>query len=161
MSDLTDIIARLEKCTGPDRELDKAVFEAACLEELFAQYKAQSWFCSIDCNSFGFNTGGEPPVIWCGALPRYTASIEAALTLVPEGYAWQLRRNVSADGDMIYCNAQVWQFSNPRDEETAIYWSNSHESAPAIALCIAIFKARQQTTSLPIPNVAQGEQERT
>jgi hypothetical protein len=56
----SELIAALEKATGPDRELDAAIF----------------WSQVPD--------GVE--VAMASPIPAYTASIDAALTLVPEGY---------------------------------------------------------------------------
>lgn len=61
MSQLQELIARLEKATGPDRELDEAI-----RFELQTQNTSQ----------------------WNG--PFYTSSIDAALTLLPRGWDYIL-----------------------------------------------------------------------
>ena len=61
MPDLSDIISRVEKASGPDDALD---FEILCLV--------------------------DPRALRSGPLrgdPKYTASLDAVLTLLPEGYA--------------------------------------------------------------------------
>lgn len=77
---LQDLIERLEKATGPDRDLDFAMFEAFVERVLCAT---------------------------CGYLdrPYYTSSIDAALTLVPERMGWQV--NASHNGESFYAFAFV------------------------------------------------------
>lgn len=62
MTDL-ELIERLEKATGPDREFDEAIARLA------------GWY---------IDGGGYT------SAPRFTASIDAALTLVPKGFNWSL-----------------------------------------------------------------------
>lgn len=59
MTDLPDIIARLEKCVGPDRELDQDIFHALDLCP-----KSEG-----GCDDY--------------RAPLYTASVDSALSLVP------------------------------------------------------------------------------
>jgi len=68
-------------------------------------------------------------------------SLDAAVKLVPNGHAWQVRHKCSRDGDVAYCNAQVWRYSDPRDDDVPRHWA-SHEHA-ALAIVIAALKARE------------------
>lgn len=72
MTDYTDIIARLEKAKGPDRELDLEIGRALPGPHTFSLSTVQQ-------------RGGKPPV------PEFTASIDAAVMLMPEGANWSLK----------------------------------------------------------------------
>lgn len=63
--------------------------------------------------------------------PHYTTSIDAALTLVPDGWNWHLITEF--DG----INAAVFPPGN------AVDYPDVTASTPALALCIAALKARQ------------------
>lgn len=89
-----DLIARLEKLSGPDRELDALIWLRI------------------------------PKIVTNDPVPAYTASIDAALTLVEEGSTWDL----CFDEFMLAC-------VGPGD-------TASRGATPAIALCIAALKAR-------------------
>jgi hypothetical protein len=115
-----DLIERLSAATGKDPELDTLIHEAI-----------------------------HGPLGKLERPQRYTASLDAAMTLIPEGYAFQVRRNVSPDGDEAYCNAQVWPYAAEwrTDEPKPHPFGNSDEKYPAIALTIAALRARQTTAS--------------
>lgn len=115
MTDYTDIIARLEKATGPDRELDLEIGRALPGPHPFSLSTAQQ-------------RGGKPPV------PEFTASIDAALMLMPEGANWSLNSKSEA------------RVGGPRLD--FVIKGGSHV-VPAIALCIAALKARAAQSSLP------------
>lgn len=99
---MKDLIERLEKAAAPDRELDNLI-----------------WFWL-----------GQPLPDDCADCPaRYTASLDAALTLVPEGHYWSF----DSRGCAIVCADQ------PPSE---IHGDCLGHKSPAIALCIAALKAR-------------------
>lgn len=98
----SELIAALEKATGPSRDLDEQIADA---------FLPSGWLA-----------------------PRFTASIDAALTLVPDNAFWSL--SVPKQPDM----------SGKR------YWASLHAgkpgargATPAIALCIAALKAMEAT----------------
>lgn len=106
-----DLIEKLEKATGPDRKLDSAIVD--------------------------FLVGMPRTAI--GGDARYTSSIDAALTLVPEG-------------------ARVWLELNTADFKPHGAWvggdyshrkNYSRTATPAIALCIAALRARASLQSIP------------
>jgi hypothetical protein len=102
MSDLADIIARLEKATGPDRELDRAIW---------------------------FGVGNQFP-----HTPEYTASMDAALLLMPPHHRWKI-----GCGHYVQYIAEV-QDNSRRDRG---WYVGECDSTPATALCIAALRARQ------------------
>lgn len=108
------LIERLEKATGPDRQIDNAI-EAA-----------------VD-----FPKPTNPDDL-PGYPPYFTASYDAARTLVPEGFYWLVSEGRSRDTEPLG-GAQVFRptyLVEPIAEA-------EHESA-IIALCIAALRARTQ-----------------
>lgn len=79
MSDLSTLIARLERATGPDRELDVLIFKSR--PDLVDERHCVSW-----CRMEGRTDLTRDDFIAAWA-PEYTASLDAALTLVPKGWA--------------------------------------------------------------------------
>lgn len=113
---MQDLIERLEKATGADRELDKDIYV--------------------------LTTGGDPSehrINWQYAqfLPRFTESMDAALTLVPEGWWWVLKLAPHRKGAFAELHSH-----KIGGGELAI----SDGTTPAIALCIAALKARSVAT---------------
>jgi hypothetical protein len=108
---LEALLARVLEGTGPDRELDGDIDAAI------------GW---PDSSYFHHHTR------------RYTASLDAALTLVPDGRAWTVGQNIHH----WYWSASV----NALDEDGApksIGWGGPSNS-PALALCAACIKARME-----------------
>lgn len=103
---LSELIAALEAADGPGLDLDEAI-----------------------------KTGLSREGVWVPlGLPPYTVSLDAALTLVPEGCGFTL--NVNRDTS----EAEVF------GEETGTSpWVIVHPArrTPALALCIAALKARE------------------
>jgi len=70
---------------------------------------------------------GLPPCGTAGPRP-YTFSIDAAVTLVPEGFAWGVERHVD--------NVLPWAYCHEGDG------SNHVAKTPPLALCAAALRAR-------------------
>jgi hypothetical protein len=72
-----------------------------------------------------------------GPHPRYSFSIDAALTLVPEGFEWSLEyqagHHVSSD---VECMVAIAKLGDP-----CFDWEAT-SATPALALCAAALKAR-------------------
>lgn len=112
---MKDLIERLERATAGSRELDLMICSAAY---------------------------GDRPVPLSFNLQPFSSSVDAALTLVPEGWQISLRfpfrdgRNADCElahyGHMPFSEHSDWERWCPR--VTA--------ATPAIALCIAALKAR-------------------
>jgi len=130
MSALSDIIARLEKATGPDRDVDAHIALAT------------GWLV------LGTNIGPE----WCdpnnrpAGLPAYTASLDAALRLVPEGWGGSVDvypesyRRPDADGKRLKWGGAASISPDFGDIARLI---TACAKTPALALCIAALKARE------------------
>ena len=110
------LIARLESADGPSRELDAMI-----------QHRIASG-------------------VGCGAAqdaPRYTASIDAALTLVPDGWNWMagnrnqpIARAYVENGQMAFVGLGGMKRNPDRQ------WFECVASTPALALAAAALKAR-------------------
>lgn len=119
-----DLIERLEAATEPSRELDKDI---VCVKDGRnpADYRIDAQFYF--------------------ALPRYTSSIDAALTLVPGGMDWDVGYlNVNGEKPVAHVMRQIKHSDPEYDGDGAHYISFASKGAtPAIALCIAALKARE------------------
>jgi hypothetical protein len=104
-----DLIARLEAATGPDRELDAVIALAVGLDIGRSRAHSQD-----------------------SRVPAYTASIGAALTLVPNGM--RRRTVVYEDGR---AGVQLWWPTDPLPDA----WGKAYDSEP-IATVIAALRAK-------------------
>ncbi len=121
-----DLLSRLEALTGPDREVDGAIYCAVGHRMI-----AECW---------PHWTAAQRDL----ATPHYTASLDAALTLVPAGWQWQVsNRAPPPHAGRAFLDNKAHPFvgigaaRNPeliRIENTA--------ATPVIALCIAALRAR-------------------
>ena len=134
----TELADRCEAASGPDRELDIAIalalpvwtycdkpgrfFNAGPYYEGAAD---RIGFKSFD-DSLQSLPGNAPDMM----MPRFTDSLDAAMTLVPEGHEW-LRKSPNT----------MTVYRRPSDEE----WANHIDGAgatPALALCAAALRAQ-------------------
>lgn len=120
------LLQRLESLTGPDREVSDLVL------------LSWGWTRPNDSPLEGawFNPDG-----YCVMpAPHPTASIDDALLGVPEGMKWVTgsphRSQIDSNGP----NAAVWP-QEQSDPDEYDHFDGDHDD-PAIALCIAIVKAR-------------------
>ncbi len=115
---MKNLIERLERATGPDRDLDIAIGEA------------------VGAADHGWPAYHRPFKDWA---KHYTASIDAALTLVPEGFRWKLgySKNVPCVASVVDYRIQMAPNVGSFDAEC--------DSNHAIALCVAALRAREET----------------
>lgn len=122
---LQELIVRLEKATGPDRALDGDIAVACSYATGFLERHGK--------REDGWVSKGEHHAVV--PAPAYTASIDAALTLVTERWSYRVGANEPRT------NAQaVLARSYPTNKIIEQEAAN-----PAIALCIASLRARQST----------------
>ncbi len=117
------LIAALEAATEGSRELDDAVFLATHPDQGTTSEDGEYWYAAH------LDEDGGPWML----LPFYTTSLDAALTLVPEGWGWTI------EWDSI---TAVRPPDSEGDDDLAI-WGLTPNGTPALALCIAALKARQ------------------
>lgn len=137
---LDDLIARLETATGPDRELD--VMTAMAVGKWAANDPPSNWQRiareMVTPNAYTDDESGDtyqviPADDW--HILRYTASIDAALTLVPE--SCDVRRFVDDP------SGTGWTLSQFRGGVVLTRGVGVTADLPALALCIAALKARK------------------
>lgn len=117
---MRDLISRIESATGPDRELDADIAKALGAKPTI---------------TVGHELLGNLREVPAHSA-RYTASLDAALSLVPEAMAWTLGQNV---------HHRYWVASiNALNEEGAPYsrGMSDNKHGPALALCAAALRAR-------------------
>ncbi len=129
-----ELIAKLEAASGPDRVLEQDIWHALGL-----------------CQKIVIN--GEPAGCADYHAPHFTSSIDAAVSLVPEGWSYAIepwfhteyssreRRDILFMG---HCIKPNWEKATPMDTDPDFLTrisSPQHISA-AIALVIAALKAR-------------------
>lgn len=138
-----ELIERLEKASGPDRRLDFDIWFAASPEGKIEREWPQDQL-KMPWDQWFENWKSDR-----SAFPDYTTSIDAAVTLVPEGFAWQVcqenfgrAESWSRDGGRLSATTQV------RADRCA---------TPAIALCIAALKARAKAEPAPGVGARGGE----
>lgn len=129
---IDELIARLEAASGPERELDAAIV-AELNNATVRRYPPTDDFGPRDRWQFWSRDGAH----FLGSegkfkVPAYTASLDAALSLVPEGWAFQLLYEPDATKGQ---QALVW----PPGKSMPL----SSAPTPALALCIASLRARR------------------
>lgn len=152
-SSLSDLIARLEKATGADRELDAAIALAVGTYRISKNGKS-IWDVRTDSGG-QFVIGRSQPdqsepyspeeaarlLSTTIGLPRYTESIDAAMTLG----AFPIHEMGHLKPDKVHWYVVL---GDP-------LMSQSRHAVPAIAICIANLKALSQIESLPANDSAE------
>lgn len=125
---LDQLIKRLEDAKEGSRELDREVALVSGWRRMGSEHRPHGgWYWRggpNDCT--GTQVDNEHP-------PHYTTSLDAALTLVPEGWNYALNSNGAIPVADVYQDVE-----NDR-------WPSA--STMALALCIAALKARQAMLS--------------
>lgn len=127
---LRALAKRVEAATGPDRALDFAIMRVAGWEE-YVRHRG-GLLAGIPCWRHPDGRIVEAPF-------HYTASLDAAASLVPEGLSWQSGRRCHSD-DGWFGHSIVWEPSDPRDDEAMRFMASA--ATPALALCAAALRAR-------------------
>ena len=129
---LLALAERCEQASGPDRELDFAIFRL-----LNPKYAGPEW------QEFGGGLRHRYDSSDIRFLPHmtpanWTASLDAALTLVPDGWKWTLHSADTAGPPCAYCVPNMGRLPWPM-------WVNDVSAAtPALALCAATLRARAE-----------------
>jgi hypothetical protein len=120
---IEEIIAALEKAHGPSRDLDLEIWRAASGKPWRWEPRVDN---AITWDKYGKGAIGNPVV----SLDPFTSSLDAALTLVPEGAVWCMTHTGLP---------KTTVFASVHGGPTAV------GRTPAIALCIAALRARSIT----------------
>lgn len=127
--DRADLIAALEKAEGPSRELDAAIMEVIGLPKIFFGRPVTQWWRHGD--SWRCETNDGYIHLDAQNTPSYTASLDAALSLVPDRRAWEIKSTYwSTDKRPAACVV--------RPDGVRRYGLGA---TPALALCIAALRA--------------------
>lgn len=120
------LIERLETATGPDRGLDAEIAVASgwARNHDGVAYRLHPYIVGAfidDANAGCMHT-----------CPRFSASIDAALTLVPEGWDWGIGAMAGKGFALL---------AKPNSTKPGVTVTNI--ATPALAICIAALKARE------------------
>ena len=134
MTETTRLIARLEAAAEGSRELDEEIAFATEWRPIDWAPSAESFAEHEQKHDYATAWIAHAPWHNTWPIPHYTTSLDAALTLVPEGWQWDVR---------------CAEF--PQSCPTAFCWppgvrsGHADEAAtPALAFCIAALKARAE-----------------
>jgi hypothetical protein len=134
---MLDLAARCEAASGPDRELDAAIaieiFDggAAHLDDPRDVTRARKVLISHGAQPGDFEVVGFSGVSLRTA-PAYTASLDAAMTLMPKDWAIDCLK----EGEV-----GSW-YVNMRPRDWVSEWRFSKAATPALVLCAAALRAR-------------------
>jgi hypothetical protein len=148
MTDLTALIERLENAEGPSRELDASIAVAIGWKLPQPMGEAKPYL-KMPTKADGCAVGTYWLMQRSGAslrtAPKFTESIDPAMTLVPEGWDWNLSSNNVACICRDYADAFAPVFWSQKFEPPRVSWDKriGTVATPALALSIAALRARQ------------------
>lgn len=130
---MDDLIERLEKATDQDQELDARICYVTkpALQRLGT---VEQWLQQDAAKR----------------VRAYTWSIDDALTLIPDGWIWNLRTEKHASFPDSSAHAEIMDRHWPDPLAGYGICEEGHAATPAIALCIAALKARNVITKTPL-----------
>lgn len=143
---MKELIKRLERAAAGSRELDWAIRDHLGLVEIPIEVvfgrNDGCWVRRvgeqiIDIGSF-MDSGATSSDAY---LPRYTTSIDAALTLVPNdgNHVWTLYNDFPCD---VFWAVVTSDGKDDEPDPEYIQYRSGDCASPALALCIAAMKAR-------------------
>ena len=138
MSDLLKLAERCEKATGPDRELDKAVGRVVGFRMVDGDYVEPEGF--------------RLPIGTLASPPLFTASLDAAMTLVPDGLGRVMRDCSTTEAGKAFARLYSPDFRSVtwgkgREYITEItdgFEATARAETWPLALCAAALRAREE-----------------
>ena len=131
---MNDIIERLEAAEHGSRELDAEIHSRQLGADWYAknQYEDGSgkWLCY--CTSLFIDSDRKHEQT--KLPPYYTESIDAAITLIPDGLWWVLNSGVQHPNHRSLAQVSSKERTGPISHE-------AHGATPALSLCTAALKA--------------------
>lgn len=118
---IEDLIARLEKLTGPSRDLDRAVDIWANPTDWEIGPGARKDYAQV------------PQRLIERGVPKYTASLDAAVSLLPDEYYWMFAKG------RLRAEEPLFGIALYRHDEDEPFIEAQHEMG-SIALCIAALR---------------------
>lgn len=131
-----ELIARLEKLSGPDRAIDAAIWELVDPEAFAVTKSHRRAFTNRDWTPE--EQTREATSKAREYAPYYTASIDAALTLVPDGFSYHINFGRHIGGASCWLCPEGPDSGGVADPRSA----DGNHSHAAIALCIAALRSR-------------------
>jgi len=139
----TQLITRLERLSGPDREVDVEIALAIDWSHPSAMCSLRLLNATMTIAEIATEANQNGSSLLCDT-PRYTASIDAAMMLVPEGdydLDWLRSTRGRSEGFKLWQIRIALETVEQDRDETGPVALGEHD-CPAIALCIASLKAR-------------------
>lgn len=144
MNELLSLAERCEVATGPDREIDAAICVIA-LGYVEQPFKVKGWrdFETPDGYRASFRAEGPNWELGWGwkphfEIPPYTASVDAALTLVPEGKGrWPQQEYISPNPNDAKSRHRVTLWCEGKRPVRG-----KHPTSFALAICAAALRAK-------------------
>jgi hypothetical protein len=157
MNELEALAERVEKAEGPDRELDARIW---CVVGVGSPWNAENCWLAATVRPPEMETSGIDLSGWLDRcpemaadlaksynVPAYTASIDAAMTLVPEGYP---ARQVGSTDDGRGYAAVAGNDMHMMAEDPEEFFAEGNSATPALALCAAALRARALAPAMPV-----------
>lgn len=126
-----DLVARLQMAFGPDRALDCDIFVAT----------AESPFVSYYPDCVLATQGGFSARLEISDIPAFTASADAALSLLPQQFDWLIGKGQTRPDEPPF-GIQVFPAGSGRMVATPVPLGEGEHPCLAIAICIAALEAR-------------------
>lgn len=127
-----ELIARIEAATGPDREIDRDIFSAVFPELVPSPIVTSGYGWRQDRGGWWLATGEDSRTPPKTIYPlRFSASIDVALTLMPEGYFPVID----------FVKNRCW-IRDAQGFDMPNGCAYGFAATPALALCAAALKAR-------------------
>lgn len=142
---LTSLVERLEKATERSKALNREIARQVGWHRVEPRHGGGmrgGWIAPEDFN--GVMSNGSPILdslhgtTISREAPDFTGSIDAALTLVPEGREWRVEQRYGKGMRPAYCS--IWSLG-ARDND---FHANGAARTVALAIVIAALRARQQ-----------------
>ena len=124
------LLARVLEGEGPDRELDAEIALAVGYTREKKGRERIAWWRDPKGQQLGYDG-------WHNFPPAFTRSLDAAVTLVPEGWGWA----VSTTGAELPC-----AYGHPPGNVLTVSWIDDTSAATAaLAICAFALRARAAT----------------
>lgn len=134
---LKELRERLVTATGPDRDVDRFIHRdvrGLCLHinQTLEGAQSDTGFTCDDCGADSWGNRGKDGQRLNDRVPAYTASLDAAVTLVPDGMWWMFAKGKARPTEPLY---GVMFFKEGTAEEVGP--GAEHDSSLTLALCLA------------------------
>lgn len=147
MTDLSGLLARVEVAARPDRHLDAAIYDAFGDDGSRVAFKVDDWSVEpglhLSRYHDGWLIGRNPQDQYADDLPRYTASIDAALALVEKVMPLALQAAILQFMHEGVVGGHCWLYgpTTPNDSDIELH-GEGHAKALPLAILAALLRAK-------------------